>query len=133
MRFYEAVGRKVTRANTVYKTVIKSFLDQWKELNNCKKHTQPAVPKITVKLPVMHWTDVFDDILWRKIGVKIIPMSCMTRVTALAIRPVSMHTDDLPQGEEYESIEEDLVAQVSLAHTLYHEDNASVYFCLKEA
>eukprot|EP00957_Ditylum_brightwellii_P106869 8152761-Ditylum_brightwellii.AAC.1 len=34
MRFYETVGCKVTVSNTVYKTMIKSFLDQWKGLTN---------------------------------------------------------------------------------------------------
>eukprot|EP00957_Ditylum_brightwellii_P178092 13565240-Ditylum_brightwellii.AAC.1 len=39
MRFYETVGRKVMVANTVYKTIIKSFLDQWKGLTDCKMHS----------------------------------------------------------------------------------------------
>eukprot|EP00957_Ditylum_brightwellii_P168838 12851471-Ditylum_brightwellii.AAC.1 len=34
MGFYETVGWKVMVANTVYKTVIKSFLDQWKGPTN---------------------------------------------------------------------------------------------------
>eukprot|EP00957_Ditylum_brightwellii_P196224 14951258-Ditylum_brightwellii.AAC.1 len=133
MRFYDMVRREVTVLNTVYKTIIKSFLDQWKGLTNCKKHTQPAVPKITTELPVMHWTDVFDNFLLRKFSVRTIPLSYVTRVTALAMRPVSVHKTDLPQGEAYVLIEKELVAQASHTHTLYCEDNAAVYFCLKES
>eukprot|EP00957_Ditylum_brightwellii_P196080 14939436-Ditylum_brightwellii.AAC.1 len=93
---------------------------------------QPVVPKITRELPVMQWTDVFDDFLHRKIGVRIIPLSYVKRATALASRPVSDHKDDLPHGGEFDSIEEELAAQASHTHPLYHEDNAAVYYCLKE-
>eukprot|EP00957_Ditylum_brightwellii_P099776 7600413-Ditylum_brightwellii.AAC.1 len=57
----------------------------------------------------------------------------MTRATALATRPASNHKDDLPHGEEFDSFEEELVAQASHTHTLYCEDNAAVYYCLEEA
>eukprot|EP00957_Ditylum_brightwellii_P024030 1811893-Ditylum_brightwellii.AAC.1 len=138
-RFYKTVGIEVMVSNTVYKIVIKSFLDQWKGLTNCKKHTQPVVPKITAELFVIHWTDVFDDFLVRKIGVRTIPLSYVTRLTALATRPMSVHKADLLQGEAYGSMEEELVAQSSHTHThththtLYCEDNTAVYFYLEEA
>eukprot|EP00957_Ditylum_brightwellii_P140369 10695293-Ditylum_brightwellii.AAC.1 len=81
----------------------------------------------------MRWVDVFDDFLGRKIGVHTIPLSYVTRETALAPRPVSVNRENLPQGEEVESIEEELVAQSSHMHPLYREDNAQVYYCLEEA
>ena len=63
------VGRRLTVANTVYATVIRSFTNQWAGLKDCKHQTQPVVPKITAELPIMRWVDVFDDFLSRKIGV----------------------------------------------------------------
>eukprot|EP00957_Ditylum_brightwellii_P165024 12564095-Ditylum_brightwellii.AAC.1 len=36
-------------------------------------------------------------------------------------------------GEAFGLIEEELVAQASYIHTLYHEDIAAVYFCLEKA
>ena len=63
------VGRRLTVANTVYATVIQSFTNQWAGLKDCKRQTQPVVPKITAELPIMRWVDVFDDFLSRKIGV----------------------------------------------------------------
>eukprot|EP00957_Ditylum_brightwellii_P035845 2716955-Ditylum_brightwellii.AAC.1 len=80
----------------------------------------------------MQWTDVFDDSLHRKIGVRTIPLSYMTRATALASRPASDYKDNLPYGEEFDSIEEELVSQASHTHSLYCDDNAVVYYCLEE-
>eukprot|EP00957_Ditylum_brightwellii_P104794 7987712-Ditylum_brightwellii.AAC.1 len=68
MRYYKPVGRHVTVSNTVYKTVIKPFTDQWAGLKDWKCWTQPVVPKITGELPVMQWVDIFDDFLNQKIG-----------------------------------------------------------------
>eukprot|EP00957_Ditylum_brightwellii_P163207 12427293-Ditylum_brightwellii.AAC.2 len=84
-------------------------------------------------MPIMRWVDVFDDFLNRKIGVRTIFLSYVTRETALALRPASVHRENLLHGEEFNSIEEELVAQASHTHPLYREDNASVYYCLEEA
>eukprot|EP00957_Ditylum_brightwellii_P011138 843944-Ditylum_brightwellii.AAC.1 len=108
MRYYEMVGCRVTVLNTVYRTIIKYFTNQWARLKDRKQQTQPMVPKITGELPIMQWTDVFDDFLYRKIGVKTTSLSDMIRVTALASRPASHHKDDLRLGEEFDSIEEEL-------------------------
>eukprot|EP00957_Ditylum_brightwellii_P208584 15358124-Ditylum_brightwellii.AAC.1 len=97
------------------------------------KMTQLVVPKITGELPAMQWTDGFDDILHRKISVRTIPLSYVTRATALAPRPASDHKDDLLHGDKFDSIEEELVAQASYMHPLYNEDNAVVYYCLEES
>eukprot|EP00957_Ditylum_brightwellii_P026439 2000007-Ditylum_brightwellii.AAC.1 len=77
--------------------------------------------------------DVFNNYLSRKIGIRTIPLSYVTRVTALATRPVSGHADHLLHGEEFDLIEDELVAPALHMHPLYHEDNAAVYFCLEEA
>eukprot|EP00957_Ditylum_brightwellii_P139774 10651350-Ditylum_brightwellii.AAC.1 len=81
----------------------------------------------------MGWVDVFDDCLNQKIGVRTISMSYVTRATVLASRPASIHRDDLPHGKEFNSIEEELVAQASHTHPLYCEDSVAVYYCLEEA
>eukprot|EP00957_Ditylum_brightwellii_P184938 14084939-Ditylum_brightwellii.AAC.1 len=81
----------------------------------------------------MRWVDVFDDFLSRMIGVQTIHLSYVTRKTALASRPASVNRENLPQGEEFKSIEEELVAQALHTHPLCCEDNAQVYYCLEEA
>eukprot|EP00957_Ditylum_brightwellii_P093338 7107525-Ditylum_brightwellii.AAC.1 len=126
MRYYKAVGCHVTVLNTIYKIIIKSFINKWAGLKDWKQQMQPVVPKITDELPVMQWTDVFDDFLHRKIAVRNIPLSYVTRATALVSRQVSDHKDDLPHEEEFDSVEEELVAQASHMHPLYCEDNAAI-------
>eukprot|EP00957_Ditylum_brightwellii_P148379 11296599-Ditylum_brightwellii.AAC.1 len=107
-RYYEMVGHRLTVLNTVYKTVIRSFTNQWASLKDCKRQTQPMVSNITGELPIMQWVDVFDDFLNRKICVRTIPLSYVTREIALALIPASVHSENLYHVEEFESIEDDL-------------------------
>eukprot|EP00957_Ditylum_brightwellii_P166933 12706918-Ditylum_brightwellii.AAC.1 len=58
----------------------------------------------------MRWVDVFDDFLSSMIGVQTIPLSYVTRETALASRQASVNRENLPHGEEFKPIEEELVA-----------------------
>eukprot|EP00957_Ditylum_brightwellii_P135885 10364752-Ditylum_brightwellii.AAC.1 len=76
------VGCRLTVLSTVYETVIKPFTNQWAGLKGRKCQTQPVVSKITGDLPIME--------------------------TALALRPASVHRENLPHGEEFDSIEEEL-------------------------
>eukprot|EP00957_Ditylum_brightwellii_P197669 15059461-Ditylum_brightwellii.AAC.1 len=55
---------------------------------------------------------IIGELTIMKIGVRTTSLSYMTR--------------------EFDSIEEELVAQVSHTHPLYHKDNAAVYYCLEE-
>eukprot|EP00957_Ditylum_brightwellii_P177990 13557565-Ditylum_brightwellii.AAC.1 len=41
-RYYITVSHRLTVANTVYATVIRSFTDQWAGLKDCKRQTQPV-------------------------------------------------------------------------------------------
>eukprot|EP00957_Ditylum_brightwellii_P066665 5059135-Ditylum_brightwellii.AAC.1 len=56
-KYYATVGCHLTVSNTVYKTIIRSFTDQWAGLKDRKCQTQPVVPKITGELPIMQWVD----------------------------------------------------------------------------
>eukprot|EP00957_Ditylum_brightwellii_P200403 15278023-Ditylum_brightwellii.AAC.1 len=55
MSYYTTIGRCLTVSNTVYTTVIWSFTQQWTGLKDCKRQTDPVVPKITAELPIMRW------------------------------------------------------------------------------
>eukprot|EP00957_Ditylum_brightwellii_P093932 7153417-Ditylum_brightwellii.AAC.1 len=46
--------------------------------------------------------------------------------------PVSDHRDDISHGEDFNSIEEKLVACNSHNHPLYCKDNAAVYYCIEK-
>eukprot|EP00957_Ditylum_brightwellii_P133195 10155562-Ditylum_brightwellii.AAC.1 len=51
--FYSTVGCCLTVANTVYKTMIRSFTNQWAGLKDHKHQTQHVVPKITAELHII--------------------------------------------------------------------------------
>eukprot|EP00957_Ditylum_brightwellii_P039310 2973896-Ditylum_brightwellii.AAC.1 len=74
--------------------MIWSFTNLWAGLKYRKCQTQHVVTKITAELPIMQWE------------------------TALALRPASGNRENLPHGEEFTSIKEELVAQASHTHSL---------------
>eukprot|EP00957_Ditylum_brightwellii_P110373 8418321-Ditylum_brightwellii.AAC.1 len=41
MRYYETVGHHLTVSNTIYKTAIRSFTNQWASLKDSKRQMQP--------------------------------------------------------------------------------------------
>eukprot|EP00957_Ditylum_brightwellii_P111573 8510518-Ditylum_brightwellii.AAC.1 len=95
-RYYITVCCRLTVSNTVFATVIRSFTKKEAGLKDSKRQTDPVVPKITAKFPIMRWLDVFDNFLNRKIGVRTTPLSYMMRETALASRPASVNRENLP-------------------------------------
>ena len=54
---------------------MKNFEIQWKALKEQKMEDAPEVPKITKALPIIKWTEAFQDYLNRHIGNCSIPLS----------------------------------------------------------
>ena len=75
IRFYETVGRPLTAGNMQWATVIKNFAEQWKALKDRRDQDDPEVPKITKALPVIKWTQAFEDCLHRVTGVLMTPLA----------------------------------------------------------
>ena len=65
MRYYETVGRSLSVANIRWSPVIRSFKDQWKALNSHRKDEEVKVPEISKVFPVMKWSEVFTEFLYR--------------------------------------------------------------------
>ena len=63
VRYYNAVGRDITAANMRWTQVIKNFEDQWKALKGRREDDEPDVPKISKSLPIIKWTEAFQDFL----------------------------------------------------------------------
>ena len=59
--------------------VIKNFEDQWKALKWHKEDDKPDVPKISKSLPIIKWTEAFQDFLHQVIGVRMIPLAYVMR------------------------------------------------------
>lgn len=135
IRFYVMIGRGITHANIFYDPIVIDFTHQWKSLKDRKKNDVVEVPKITKTLPIIKWTEAFDDFLARTIGIRHIPLSYVTRAVSdpTVTEPLPDILDGHPHTEKYGSIEGDLVARATHDHPLFKDDNAKVYYYLEEA
>ena len=61
IRFYQTVGRDLTAVNIQWNQVMSNFEIQWKALKQRKDEDDPDVPKITKALPIIKWTEAFQD------------------------------------------------------------------------
>jgi hypothetical protein len=133
IRFYKTIGRQLTPGNIRYDPVMKDFTEQWKALEQRKKDEDPEVPKISKALPIIKWTEAFDDFLSRKVGARTIPLAYVTHENVQVPNVAPPLAQDKPHSIQYGSVEGDLVARASHGHALYREDNSSVYYFLEEA
>ena len=57
-----------------------NFEIQWKALEERKDEDDPDVPKITKALPIIKWTEAFQDFLNRVIGAMMIPLAYVIQI-----------------------------------------------------
>ena len=133
VRYYEATGRELTVANIRWAHVMKNFEIQWKALKAKKDEDTPDVPKITRSLPVIKWTEAFQDFLNRVIGVRVIPLIYVIRTEVAVPAAAPPLANNQPHSTEHGSIEAELIARASHTHPLFRDDNAMVYHYLEEA
>ena len=79
VRYYNTVGHDLTAANMQWNNVIKNFEIQWKALKTKRDEVTPDVLKISKSLPIIKWTEAFQDHLHCVIGVRMIPLAYVTR------------------------------------------------------
>ena len=133
VQYYNTIGCDLSAGNMRWWNVMKNFKIQWKALRECKEADDPEVPKISKSLPIMKWTEAFQDYLHRTIGVRTIPLAYIMRETVNDPAVPPPQEANKPHSTEYGSIEVELVARASHDHELYKEDNGSVYYHLEEA
>ena len=75
IRYYQTVSRDLTAANIQWNQVMSNFNIQWKALKARKDEDDHDVPNITKALPIIKWTDTFQDFLNRVIGARMIPLA----------------------------------------------------------
>ena len=133
VRYYNTVGHDLTAANMRWNNVIKNFEIQWKALKTKWDEDTPEVPKISKSLPIIKWTEAFQDHLHRVIGVRMIPLAYVIRKDedVPAIAPPLMAGQ--PHSETHGSIEGEMIARASHTHAMFRDDNAAVYYALEEA
>ena len=133
VKFYRAIGRPLDAGNMLYDPIIVDFTLQWKALKDRKKETVMEVPKVSKSLPIVKWTEAVDDFLSRTLGVRLIPLSYVTREVDVFVGPPPVREPNKPHSMETGSVEGDLVLMASHSDPNYKEDNAKVYFYLEEA
>ena len=133
IRFYQTVGRDLTAANIQWNQVMSNFEIQWKALKDRKDQDDPDVPKITKALPIIKWTEAFQDFLNRVIGARMIPLAYVIRIDPQVPGLAPPLTANQPHSTEHGSAEGELIARAAHTHALFRDDNSVVYYHLEEA
>ena len=133
VRYYQTVGRELTSANIQWNQVMSNFEIQWKALKDRKDEDDPAVPTITKALPIIKWTEAFQDFLHRVIGARMIPLACVIRTNPQVPGIAPTLAPNQPHSTEHGSVEEELIARASHTHALFRDDNSVVYYHLEKA
>ena len=133
VRFYQTVGRDLTAANIQWNPVMSNFEIQWKALKDRKDEDDPDVPKITKALPIIKWTEAFQDFLHRVIGARMIPLAYVIQIDPQVPGLAPTLAPNQPHSTEHGSVEDELIARASHTHALFRDDNSVVYYHLEEA
>ena len=133
VRFYQTVGRDITAANIQWNQVMTNFEIQWKALKDRKDEDDPDVPKITKALPIIKWTEAFQDFLNRVIGARMISLAYVIQIDPQVPGPAPTLAPNQPHSTEHGSVEGELIARASHTHALFRDDNSEVYYHLEEA
>ena len=133
VRFYQTVGRDLTGANIQWNQVMRNFEIQWKALKDRKDEDDPDVTKITKTLPIIKWTEAFQDFLNRVIGARMIPLAYGIRIDPQVPGPAPTLAPNKPHSTEHGSAEGDLIARASHTHALFRDVNSVVYYHFEEA
>jgi hypothetical protein len=112
---------------------MRNFEIQWKALKAAQLEDVPEVPKITKTLPVIKWTEAFQDFLNRVIGVRTIPLCYVIQAEVDVPGDAPPLAPNQPHSIVHGSVEAELVSRASHTHALYRNDNATVYHYLEEA
>ena len=133
VRYYQTVGRELTSANIQWNQVMSNFEIQWKALKEKKDEDDPDVPTITKALPIIKWTEAFQDFLHRVIGARMIPLTYAIRTNPQVPGIAPTLAPNQPHSTEHGSVEEELIARASHTHALFRDDNSVVYYHLEKA
>ena len=91
------------------------------------------VPMITKALPIIKWTEAFQDFLNSVIGDRLIPLAYITCVDPQVPGNAPPLAVNQPHSTEHGSVEGELVARAAHTHVLYRDTNFVVYYHLEEA
>ena len=132
IRFYQTVGKDLTAANIQWNQLMSNFEIQWKALKDRKDEDDPDVPKITKALPIIKWTEAFQDFLNRVIGARMIPLAYVIQIDCQVPGLAPPLAANQPHSTEHGSVEGELIARAPHTHALFRDDKSVLYYHLKK-
>ena len=133
VRYYMTVGREITAENMHFQNVLKNFGEQWDAIIQKGKMDEPDVPKITRALPIVRWTESFEDFLHQVQGSRHIALAYLIREDAVPRDPAPPLLNHRCYSAEHKSVMGELIARANHDHTMYTDDNQKLYSFLEEA
>ena len=133
VRYYFTIGRAITAENMCFIPVLKNFGEQWEAIVEKSKNDIPDVPKITRALPIVKWTESFEDFLHQAIGSRLIALSYLIRESVVPEDPPPPLLLNKCYSEKHKSVMGEMIARASHDHTKYQDDNEKLYSYLEEA
>ena len=133
VRYYQTIGRETSAANMHFTNVLKNFGEQWEAIKQKEEDDEPDVPKITRTLPIVRWTESFEDFLHQIIGSRHISLAYLVRETVEAATPAPPLLNNRSYSHEHGSVMGELIARATHDHTKYKDDNQKLYSFLEEA
>ena len=133
VRYYDSISRPTSSRNMHFNNVLKDFAEQWDSLKEKKKEDVPSVPTITRALPIVKWTESFDDFLHQVIGHRMVPLAYLIRETVEVAIPAPPLLPNRSYSDTYGSVEAELIARTSHTHNKFRDDNAKLYAYLEVA
>ena len=118
IRFYETLGRPLTESNIAWDPLMRCFGEIWKSKKENRKADDPNTLTINKSLPIMKWTEAFQDHLHRCVGARMIPLAYVIWDDEAVPGPCLPLKTDQPFSEKHGSVKEDLVHRASDEHTL---------------
>ena len=132
MQYYRLVSHVPTHSNMHYENCLRDFYEQWEHLLKKGEESNPDTPCITRTLPIIKWTESFEEFLHQVLGVQHVPLSYVIRTDA-AVGPAPPLIANRSYSQLHGSVEDELVARSSHNGATFKSDNAMVFKYIEEA
>ncbi len=130
--YYTTIDRETTPNNMHYQRTLIDFYEQWENLVKKGEESAPSTPCITRSLPIIKWTESFEEFLHQVLGVNLVPLSYVIREQMLVgAAPALMNNRSY--SDEHGSVEGELIYRSSHHTAHYKADNATVFKYIEEA
>ena len=117
--YYKTTECDLTAVNMRWTQAGKNFDIQWNALKARKDEDDLEVLKITRSLPIIKWTEAFQDFLHQVIGMRTIPLAYVIRITVDVLAAMPALQPNQLHSNLHGSVAVELVARALHAHALF--------------